>query len=47
MTNNKIKEKAIKYYPTLWSKEWIYMLVPASLTPADYEEITSEVYIAK
>ena len=42
-----VKEKAIEYYPTLWSDERLKMLVEAGkLTKAEYKEVTGKPYSA-
>ena len=42
-----VKEKAIKYYPTLWSDERLHRLVEAgSLTKEEYKEVTGKTYSA-
>lgn len=40
---SKVKEKAIEYYPTLWSDERLKMLVvKGQLTKAEYKEVTGK-----
>ena len=40
-----VKEKAIGYYPTLWSDERLRILVDAgSLTKEEYKEVTGNDY---
>lgn len=41
-----VKEKAIKYYPTLWSDERLHRLVEVgSLTKEEYKEVTGKDYV--
>lgn len=41
----KVKEKAIEYYPTLWSDERLKMLVvKGQLTKVEYKEVTEKTY---
>lgn len=40
-----VKEKAIEYYPTLWSDERLRILVEAGkLTKKEYKEVTGNDY---
>lgn len=43
--SQKVKEKAKKFYPDNWSKEYLKALVEkGALTPAEYKEVTGEEY---
>ena len=45
MTNEKVKEMALVYYPKLWNESRIKALVIAKqLSESDYEEITGNKY---
>lgn len=40
-----VKQKAIEYYPNLWSEERLKKLVVAgTLTKAEYKEVTGNTY---
>lgn len=41
-----VKQKAIEYYPTLWSEERLKKLVVAkTLTSDEYKEVTGKEYV--